>query len=142
MTITASSKNPRGMNIALWILQFILAAMFIMAGVMKSFMPIEQLVTQLPWVKDTGFLVRIVGVSELLGALGLLLPSLLRIKPMLTPIAACGLALIMILALIFHIIRGEIEVIGINIALAGIATCIAWGRFKKIPIKSRFLPWK
>jgi hypothetical protein len=78
--------------------------------------------------------VRFIGLSELLGGLGLILPAALRIKPVLTPWAAVGLAVVMVLASGFHVSRGESSVIGMNFILAAVAVFIAWGRFKKAPI--------
>lgn len=128
-------KRSKAMHIGLWIAQGLLAVMFIMAGAMKSLQPVEALAEALPWVTSTPLaLVRFIGVSELLGGLGLLLPSLLRVKPFLTVWAAIGLAVVMVLASIFHGSRGEFEAIGMNILLVGIAAFIAWGRSKKAPI--------
>lgn len=127
-------KNTKVLNIALWIAQVILAGMFIMAGFMKSFTPIEQLSASLPWAKDVpAWLVRFIGISELLGALGLVLPSLLRIKPILTPVAALGIIAIMIMAAFFHISRSEFSGVAFTLILALVAAFIGWGRFKKVP---------
>lgn len=130
-----TQKNNKGINIALWIAQALLGAMFIMAGAMKASQPIEALAASLPWVTSTpAELVRFIGVSELLGGLGLLLPAILRIKPILTPVAALALVLVMILAAGFHASRGEFELIGMNVVLMAMAGFIAWGRLKKAPI--------
>ena len=95
------------MNIILWILQVLLAAMFLMAGVMKAFQ-YERAKATLPWVKDTSKgLVSFIGISELLGGIGLVLPQITGILPWLTLLAAAGLAIIMVLAAIFHIRRKE-----------------------------------
>lgn len=80
---------------------------------------------------------RFIGASEFLGALGLLLPALNRIKPGLTPLAAAGLVLIMLLAATFHVARGELFALPINFALGGIAAFVAWGRYRKGPIRAR-----
>ncbi len=131
-------ERSKGMNIALWIAQSILAAMFLIAGIMKSSMPLDKLGAQLPWVNEVpAYLVRFIGASELIGSIGLILPSLTRIKPILTPIAAIGLTLIMLLATIFHITHHEMPAIGFTLVLAGIAIFIAWGRLKKSPVQSR-----
>jgi protein-S-isoprenylcysteine O-methyltransferase Ste14 len=82
-------------------------------------------------------LVKFIGISELLGGIGLILPSLLRKWPMLTPIAAIGICLIMIFAVIFHIKMGETKTIGMPILLALIAFFIAWGRMKSAPIAAK-----
>ena len=95
------------MNIALWIVQVLLGGMFLMAGTMKAFQ-YERAKASIFWVKDVPHgLVTFIGISELLGGLGLLLPALTDILPWLTPLAGAGLALIMILAIGFHIRRRE-----------------------------------
>jgi uncharacterized membrane protein YphA (DoxX/SURF4 family) len=128
-------QRSKALHITLWIAQVILAAMFLMSGFMKLSQPIDQLAKMLPWAAQVPeALVRFIGVAEVLGAVGLILPSLLRIQPKLTPIAAVGLALVMLLAVVFHISRGETPAIGMNFILIAIAAFIAWGRFKKAPI--------
>ena len=128
-------QRSKALHITLWIAQVLLAAMFLMSGFMKVAQPIDQLSKMLPWAAQVPeALVRFIGVAEVLGAIGLILPSLLRIKPKLTPIAAVGLALVMLFAVVFHISRGETPMIGMNFILIAIATFIAWGRFKKAPI--------
>jgi hypothetical protein len=79
--------------------------------------------------------VRFIGVSELLGAMGLILPAATKIKPFLTPLAALGLLTIMILAMAFHLSRGEVQATPINIVLGGLAAFVAWGRTKKVPVR-------
>lgn len=130
-----SQKNTKTLNITLWITQGLFAVMFIMAGAMKSFQSAEALSEALPWVTSTPLaLVRFIGISELLGGIGLLLPSLLRIKPFLTVWAAVGIATIMVFAAVFHVSRGEFSAIGANVIFIAIAAFIAWGRSKKAPI--------
>lgn len=132
------NQQSKGMNITLWILQVLLGGMFIMAGFTKISQPIEELAKTLPWADEMpSLLVRFIGSSELLGGLGLILPSLLRIKPILTPLAAIGLAIVMILASFFHISRGEMPAIGINFFILCIAAFIAWGRAKKAVIEPK-----
>ena len=136
--MTNQKTTSKAVNISLWIAQAILAIMFIMAGVMKSTQPIEQLGTSLPWVNDVSSgLVRFIGISELLGGIGLLLPALLRIKPMLTPLAALGIFTIMVFAFVYHITKGEYEALGFNVILAAIAFFIAWGRYKEVPVQPK-----
>lgn len=122
---------------ALWIAQIILGAMFLMAGFMKMFTPINELSVQINWAADLPKLTPFIGFFEVIGAFGLLLPSLLRIMPVLTPIAALGLLSIMILAIAFHFTRGEYEAIAINIVLGSIGAFVAWGRFVKFPLISK-----
>ena len=118
------------MNIALWVAQILLAAMFGMAGVMKTIQTARAR-EQLPWAKNRsdGF-IRFVGVSELLGALGLTLPLLTGILPWLTVLAAIGLTLIQVLAVFTeHLPKREFNVIPVNVVLIAIAVFIVFGRW-------------
>jgi putative oxidoreductase len=83
------------------------------------------------------WLVRFIGTSELLGALGLILPAAMRIKPVLTGFAALGLLTIMVLAALFHASRGEFGMLRVNSVLGALAAFVAWGRLKKAPIPAR-----
>ncbi|WP_017730155.1 DoxX family protein [Nafulsella turpanensis] len=134
-TTTTPQNRSKVLHISLWVAQVLLAAMFIMAGFPKVVQPIEQLSQMLPWASEAPVaLIRFIGISEILGGLGLILPALLRIKPQLTAWAAIGLVAVMIFAAIFHASRGEFSAIGMNVILALVAAFIAWGWFKKIPI--------
>ena len=82
-------------------------------------------------------LVRFIGTSELLGAIGLLLPSLTRVKPIFTAWAGAGLATVMVLATGFHVMRDEMQFIGVTLTLAVVAAFVAWGRFVGRPIEPR-----
>lgn len=125
-------------HILLWVLQVVLGGMFIMAGFMKATAPIAELGQQMNWALDIPpVLVRFIGVSEFLGGLGLILPAALRIKPVLTPYAGVGLAIIMLFAAIFHASRGEYPAIVFNLSLGIPAALIAWGRFRKVPVKPK-----
>jgi putative oxidoreductase len=125
------------MPILLWLVQILLACAFGMAGFMKSTQPIESLAQSgMVWAAQVPVaLVRFIGVSELLGAVGLILPAATKIKPSLTPLAALGLLTIMILAMAFHLSRGEAQALPINMVLGGLAAFVAWGRTKKAPIR-------
>ncbi|GMK37326.1 hypothetical protein PCCS19_03790 [Paenibacillus sp. CCS19] len=117
------------MNIALWIAQGLMALAFIMAGMMKS-LNYEKARSSLPWVKEysKGF-VNFIGIAELLGGIGLVLPWALDIAPVLTPLSAVGLGIIMVLAAAFHARRGEKQGIVINIIMLALFVFIAIGRF-------------
>jgi uncharacterized membrane protein YphA (DoxX/SURF4 family) len=118
------------MNIALWIAQILLAAMYGMAGSMKT-MQTAKAKEQFPWAKNRsdGF-VRFVGISELLGALGLILPIITGILPWLTVFAAIGLTLIQLLAIFTeHLPKREYNVLPINIVLIAISVFIVFGRW-------------
>ncbi len=117
------------MNIALWVVQIILGLAFIMFGSMKAFQ-YEKAKASMPWVKESSKgLVMFIGVAELLGGLGLILPYALGIASILTPIAAIGIGVIMILAAGFHIKRKENQAIGMNILFLALAIFVAIGRW-------------
>ena len=123
------------MNIALWILQILLALAFGMAGIMKVSQPIDKLETRMGWVKSVGPRgVRLIGSLEILGAIGLIFPAVTGILPWLTPLAAACLALTMIGAMITHGRRGEYSQIGINVILLLLTLFVAYGRFVIIPV--------
>ena len=123
------------MNIALWIVQGLLAVMFLMAGFMKVSQTKHTLKERgMNWVDDfASGQIRLIGVLEILGALGLILPVLIGILPNLIPLAALGLALIMVGAAIFHIRRGEYPNMIINLVLLVMALFVAYGRFVLVP---------
>lgn len=133
-----NKTSSKAVHITLWVAQVLLAAIFIMSGFMKASTPVEQLSAMIPWASDVPLaLVRFIGTVELLGGIGLLLPSLLRIKPMLTVLASAGLAIIMFLAIPFHVSRGEAQMIGVNALFMLIALFVVWGRWKKAPILAK-----
>lgn len=134
---TKHVKRSKLWNVSLWIAQGVLAAMFLMAGLLKTLTPIEALSKIVPLAGEMPGLVRFIGISEVTGALGLILPAALRIKPQLTTIAAEALAVVMILGTIYHISRGEYAAIGTTIVLGILAAFIAFGRSNKAPIAAR-----
>ena len=137
MTATPATRS-QGLHVSLWVVQGLLAAAFLMAGVIKTTQPLEELAKNMAWTTAVPpLLVRFIGASEFLGALGLVLPSLTRIKPGLTPLAGAALALVMLLAAIFHFPRGEYPAIGFNVVLGALAAFVAWGRLKQAPIAPR-----
>jgi uncharacterized membrane protein YphA (DoxX/SURF4 family) len=120
------------MNIALWIVQGLLAAMYLMAGSMKAFQPAKVRENpQMTWAHDRpDSYIRFVGTSELLGALGLILPLVTGILPWLTVLAAIGLTLIQLLAIFTeHLPKREYNVIPVNVVLLALAVFIAFGRW-------------
>ena len=126
------------MNVVLWIVQALLAATFGMGGYGKAAMPIAEIAARVPWASAVSpGLMRFIGIAELAGALGLILPAATRVLPKLTPLAAAGLLLIMVLAAGFHIQRGETGLLAVNVVLGALAALVAWGRWKKAPIAPR-----
>lgn len=124
------------MNVALWILQVLVGLAFIMAGYNHGFRQEQaKKQPQMAWMNalSSGTLT-FIGVAEILGGVGVILPALTNILPILTPLAAVGLTLIMILAAIFHFRRGETQAIVFNIILGVMAAFIAYGRFVLVPL--------
>ena len=118
------------MNIVLWIAQILLAAMFGMAGIMKTFQT-SKAKEQMSWAKGrSDSFVRFVGASELLGAAGLILPVVTGILPWLTILAAVGLILIQLLAIFTeHLPKKEYNIIPVNIVLIAISVFVVIGRW-------------
>lgn len=124
------------MNIALWIVQILLAVVFLMAGFMKVSQSKEALIEKgLDWVDGIPLgAVRAIGIVEILGAIGLILPALTGILPWLTPLAAVGLALTMVGAGILHLSRKEYQGVVTNLILLLLALFVAYGRFVLVPL--------
>jgi len=122
-------KPTKALGIALWTAQITLAMLFLFAGVMKFVMPVKEMTrdSSLP-----GSFFHFIGAMEVLGAIGLVLPCLLRISPFLTPVAACGLVIIMTGATVTFIPMGWISLLPLLVGVA--AAFIAYGRFKLLPI--------
>jgi uncharacterized membrane protein YphA (DoxX/SURF4 family) len=118
------------MNIALWIIQALLALLFLFAGGMKLIMPIEEMTGQIPM---PGLFLRFIGVCEVLGGLGLVLPWLLRIRPGLTPLAAAGLVIIMIGATATTIIIGQVATSILPLMVGILCFFVAYGRWRLAP---------
>lgn len=115
------------MNTVLWIFQALLAAIFLFAGGMKLVMPIEEMTKQ---IAMPGWFLRFIGVCEVLGAIGLILPWLLRIRPDLTPLAAAGLVIIMIGATVLTLMTGDIAMALVPLVVGIVAAFVAYGRWR------------
>ena len=121
------------MRYALWIVQGLLALLFLFAGVMKFVMSVEEMTQQ---VQMPGAFLRFIGVCEILGGLGLILPSLLRIRPGLTPLAAAGLIVIMIGATLVSLMIGGVAAAIAPFVVLLLLAFVAYGRWKVAPIHS------
>jgi uncharacterized membrane protein YphA (DoxX/SURF4 family) len=122
------------MNVALWVIQVLLALVFGMAGFMKLTQPKEKLARQMGWVSDfSAGIVKAIGAVEILAAIGLLLPPISGILPWLTPLAAVGLVLNMLGAATTHLRRKETPMIAVNVVLLLLAAFVAYGRFVIAP---------
>jgi hypothetical protein len=118
-------------NKALWIVQGLLAVLFLFAGGAKLLMPIEELTKQVP---VSGSFLRFIAVCEILGAIGLILPGLLRIRPGLTPLAAAGLVIIMAGATVVMLTSGPVAMALIPLVTGLLAVFIAYGRWQLAPL--------
>jgi uncharacterized membrane protein YphA (DoxX/SURF4 family) len=118
------------MNTALWIAQGLLAAVFLFAGVMKLVLPVEEMTKQVPL---PGLFLRFIAVCEVLGAIGLILPWLLRIRPGLTPLAAAGLVIIMIGATVITLATAGVAMALFPLVVGILAAFVAYGRWRLTP---------
>jgi putative oxidoreductase len=124
------------MNVVLWIAQGFLAVAYVLAGSLKAFRPLEQLSKNMKWVSSVpAGLVRFVGIAEVLGAIGLILPMVTSVAPALTIIAAAaGLVVVQLCAIVFHLSRGEGRGVPANFVLLLLALLVLVGRLVIVPI--------
>jgi putative oxidoreductase len=138
MRVSGDASPSKALHLGLWVVQGLLGAMFLAIGAMKATQPIPVLANTLGWPAAVPApLVRVIGIAELLGGLGLILPAATSVKPMLTPLAGVGLAMVTLLAAIFHIRRGELGALPLPLVLGGLAAFVAWERAAKAPIAPR-----
>ena len=125
------------MNLALWIIAIVLAVTFVGSGLLKLVRSKDQLVASGfgGWAKDfSPSTIRLIGVAEILGAVGLVVPAVVHIAPILVPLAAVGLVLVMIGAAVVHARRKEAPFVAMNAVLLVLAVFVAWGRFGSYPL--------
>ena len=137
--MTGGVTGRNGWTIGLWAAQVLLALFYLYAGYNKLTQPIDALAAM-----NMGFvlfvpewLTRFIGLAEVLGAAGLILPAATRILPRLTPLAALGLSTIQVLAILLHASRGEFTVLPLNFVLLALSLFVLWGRERKAPITAR-----
>jgi uncharacterized membrane protein len=122
------------MHRATWVLQIVFGLYFIAIGVMHFIVP-DGLPAQLGWMYDLPTWAHWVsGVAEILGGLGLILPGVTGIRPELTPLAAAGLTVVMLLAAIYHLGRGEASNVVVNLVIAASMGFIAYVRWRRHPL--------
>ncbi|OYQ42199.1 hypothetical protein CHU94_03465 [Rhodoferax sp. TH121] len=137
-TSTHTSSRPgKILGPALWLVQALLALFYIYAGITKLSTPPAELAKMMPWTAALPQLVTLTGMVDLLGGLGVLLPSLTRIQPRLTAMAALGTIVLQTLAMTLHLSRGETMVVPMNLVLIALAAFVFWGRGRALPIASR-----
>ena len=119
------------MNLALWIIAGALAVMFALSGLMMLGVPKDKLLASgMGGVEGFSQVqIRWIGAAELCGAVGLIAPAVVHIAPVLVPIAAVGLLLVMVGAAVVHGRRGEVPMVAMNVLLLALAAAVAWGRF-------------
>ncbi len=128
--VASTVKKPI-LNHALWIVQVLLALLFLFAGGAKLVLPAEALKGPVPLPV---LFLRFIGVCEAFGALGLILPGMLRIRPGLTPLAAAGMVIIMIGATVVNLIGGGVAIGVITLAFGLLAAFVAYGRWQLMPL--------
>jgi hypothetical protein len=123
------------MDIALWLVAGLLAVVFLASGVVKLVQPKEKLVASgLPAVENlSAGGVKAIGVLEILAAVGLVLPAVLDVAPVLVPLAAVGLVLLMAGAAVTHLRRHEARGVAVTLVLVAVSAFVAWGRFGPQP---------
>ncbi len=123
-----------GEHKVLWVLQVLLGIQFVAIGILHFIVP-EGLPAPMEWMYDLSDTLHVVsGVAEILGGLGLVLPAATRIMPQLTVLAAAGLALVMVGAVVYHIGRGEAVNVVTNVVLGGLTAYVGYGRWRREPI--------
>jgi uncharacterized membrane protein YphA (DoxX/SURF4 family) len=122
------------MNRSLWIAQVVLALIFLVAGGVKLIVPIEMMTKQ---IALPGSLLRFIGVAEAIGAIGLILPGLVRIRPGLTPLAAAALVIVMIGAVVITLRTGSVAQAVFPFVTGLLCVFVAWGRWRLAPLPGR-----
>jgi hypothetical protein len=137
-TTLAPAAPGRPLRAGLWLAQILIFAAFGSAGLVKLLTPIPQLAAMMPWAGEySESFVRLIGVIDLAGGIGILLPALTRIVPNLTVLAALGCSVLQVFALAFHLSRGEAAVTPLNVVLLALSVFVLWGRGRKAPIAAR-----
>jgi hypothetical protein len=135
-TQSGTTAQPlKGLGVALWIVQILLALTFAGTGIWKLVTPIAELGAKFPWMGEVSpSFLHATAIFDILGGLGVLLPSLTRIQPGLTVLAALGCAALQASAVVFHVSRGEAANTPFNFFLIALALFVAWGRRSRAPI--------
>lgn len=133
-----SRVRAKGLSASLWVVQALLAVTLVGGGVWKLVTPIPDLASKMPWMGEVsqGFL-RATAALDLLGGVGVLLPSATRVWPRVAALAALGCVALMVGAIVFHARRGELASTPFNFVVAALALFVAWGRHRGAPIQPR-----
>ena len=137
-TTLETAPSGRTLRIGLWVAQSLVFFVFVAAGLVKFLTPIPQLAAMMPWTGEhSEVFVRIIGLIDLAGGIGILLPALTRIMPNLTVLAALGCSVLQVFAIAFHVSRGEAPMTPLNLVLLALALFVLWGRGRVAPIAPR-----
>jgi len=136
---TQVKSGSKWLNIALWAIQILLAIGYVIAGMMKITNPISELALEMAYAADVPeWFVRTVGVLEIGGAVGIILPALLKTLTWLVPLSALCFSLVQVVAIGIHAVYGETaQFLAINLTLLAMSLFVLWGRWKKMPHQSR-----
>lgn len=138
MSSLAPPAPGNSLRASLWLAQILVALVFVASGLAKLFMPMPELAAMMRWPGEyPAAFVRCIGVVDLAGGIGILLPSALRIRPRLTVLAAFGCVVLQGLAIGFHASRGEWKVLPLNAVLLPLCVFVLWGRGKRPPVMPR-----
>lgn len=138
MTSLLRPIQSRYLSAGLWLAQIFVVVVFIASGLAKLFTPLPELAAMMTWPGEYPVaFVRFIGLVDLTGGLGLLLPSLTRIRPRLSVLAAFCCVVLQILAIGFHASRGEFAVLPLNFVLLPLCVLVLWGRGRRLPILPR-----
>lgn len=140
MQVTSVGKASAGkpLRVGLWVAQVLIFVAFTLFGCMKLFMPVEQLAAMWVWPGAVPvWFLHLMGLIDVAGGVGVLLPALTRIKPGLTVLTAAGCVLLQISAIVFHSSRGEFQALPLNFILLLLCAFILWGYGKRVPIEAR-----
>ena len=133
-----SPARGRLLRAGLWIAQGLLALVFIASGLTKLLLPITELAAMMKWPGDHPVtFVRFIALVDLAGGLGILLPSLTRIRPRLAVLAAFCCTVLQVLAIGFHAMRGEFAVLPLNLVLLPLCMFVLWGRARRVAVAPR-----
>lgn len=125
------------LNGLLWLVQALLAAFFVFAGYTKFATAPADLARMIPWTAEHPVLKLVTATADLAGGIGVILPGLTRIRPQLGVLAALGLAVLQVLAIGFHLSRGEASLVPLNFIILPLILFVLWGRGRRLPIAPR-----
>lgn len=134
----SGAQPSKALQTSLWLVQVLMCITFAGTGLWKLLTPLSTLASTIPWAGQVpeAFL-QLTAVFDLLGGIGILLPSITRIKPALAWLAALGCALLQVGAIIFHLSRGEAANTPFNVLLVVLSLFVAWGRRSGAPVEAR-----